>query len=62
MPDETQTGFTPPPASESPESPTSPAEADRAAGDAFAERPELYVGAAFAGGVAVAGLLRFLSR
>ena len=30
--------------------------------DAFAERPELYVGAAFAGGLAVALILRLLSR
>jgi hypothetical protein len=41
----------------------SPAAADEAAApDAFAERPELFVGAAFAGGVALAGLLRFLGR
>jgi hypothetical protein len=31
-------------------------------GDAFAERPELFVGAAFAGGLALAGLLRWLGR
>ena len=30
--------------------------------DAFAERPELYVGAAFAGGLAAALILRLLSR
>jgi len=42
---------------------TSPAAAQAAAeGDAFAERPEVYVGAAFAGGLALAGLLRFLGR
>lgn len=29
-------------------------------GDAFAERPEVFVGAAFAGGVALAGVLRWL--
>jgi hypothetical protein len=41
----------------------SPADAHAAAEpDAFAERPELYVGAAFAGGLAVAGLLRLLGR
>ena len=41
----------------------SPAAADAAADeDAFAERPELFVGAAFAGGLAVAGLLRWLGR
>jgi len=41
----------------------SPADAHAAAqGDAFAERPELYVGAAFAGGLVVAGLLRWLGR
>jgi len=41
----------------------SPAGADAAAGhDAFAEKPELYVGAAFAGGLLVAGVLRYLGR
>ena len=30
--------------------------------DSFAERPELYVGAAFAGGILLAGLLRVVSR
>ena len=30
--------------------------------DPFAERPELYVGAAFAGGIVLAGLLKVLSR
>jgi hypothetical protein len=40
----------------------SPAAADAAGHDAFADRPELYVGAAFAGGLAVAGLLRLLGR
>jgi hypothetical protein len=30
--------------------------------DTFAERPELLVGAAFAGGLALAGLLRWLDR
>ena len=65
MADETQPGFTPPPfvpAPESPTSSTSPAEADQAAHDSFAERPEVYVGAAFAGGLAIAGLLRLLGR
>jgi hypothetical protein len=40
----------------------SPAGASRAAadGDAFAERPEVFVGAAFAGGLVLAGLLRWL--
>jgi len=41
----------------------SPAGADAAAGhDAFAEKPELFVGAAFAGGLLVAGVLRYLGR
>jgi len=41
----------------------SPAGGDAAAGhDAFAEKPELYVGAAFAGGLLVAGVLRYLGR
>jgi hypothetical protein len=40
----------------------SPAAADAAGHDAFADRPEIYVGAAFAGGLALAGLLRFLGR
>lgn len=30
--------------------------------DAFAERPEVFVGAAFVGGLAIAGLLRWLGR
>ena len=30
--------------------------------DTFAERPEVFVGAAFAGGLALAGLLRWLGR
>jgi hypothetical protein len=30
--------------------------------DTFEERPELFVGAAFAGGLVVAGLLRWLGR
>ncbi len=43
--------------------PGSPAAADQAASpDSFAERPELYVGAAFAGGLVLAGLVRILSR
>lgn len=69
MADETKAHFTPRPFVPAPESgttaaeSTSPADADRAADhDAFAERPEVYVGAAFAGGVALAGLLRFLGR
>lgn len=41
----------------------SPADAHAAAEqDTFAERPEVFVGAAFAGGLAVAGLLRWLGR
>lgn len=53
-----------PPASASSAAPWgSPAAADDAAEpDAFAQRPELYVGAAFAGGVALAGVLRLLGR
>jgi hypothetical protein len=66
MADESQPGYTPPAAvaaSDTPASSVSPAQADRdAARDPFAERPELYVGAAFAGGLAVAGLLRLLGR
>ena len=66
MADETeQPGFTPRPFVPAPESPTSsasPAEAGEGARDPFAERPEVYVGAAFAGGLAIAGLLRVLGR
>ena len=42
----------------------SPADAHRAAseGDAFAQRPEAFVGAAFAGGLALAGVLRWLGN
>jgi hypothetical protein len=41
----------------------SPLGADLAAGhDAFAERPEVYVGAAFAGGFLFAQFLRWLRR
>jgi len=41
----------------------SPADAHAAAErDAFSERPEVFVGAAFAGGLVVAGLLRWLGR
>ena len=41
----------------------SPADAQAAAEhDAFAERPEVYVGAAFAGGLVLAGMLRWLGR
>ena len=40
----------------------SPADANKAAQDDSAERPEVYVGAAFAGGLAFAGLLRWLGR
>ena len=41
----------------------SPADAHAAAEqDAFAEHPEVFVGAAFAGGLVVAGLLRWLGR
>jgi hypothetical protein len=46
-----------------PSSATSPADADLAADhDPFAERPEVYVGAAFAGGLALAMLLRLIGR
>jgi len=69
MADETQAGFTPPPFVPAPESgakpgsATSPADADLAADhDPFAERPEVYVGAAFAGGLALAVLLRLIGR
>jgi hypothetical protein len=41
----------------------SPTAADEAAEpDAFAQRPEIYVGAAFAGGLVLAGALRLLGR
>jgi hypothetical protein len=41
----------------------SPADAQAAAEtDTFAERPEVYVGAAFAGGLVVAGVLRWLGN
>jgi hypothetical protein len=69
MVDDAQTGFTPRPFVPATESApaatgsTSPADADQAADhDAFAERPEVYVGAAFAGGLALAALLRLLGR
>ncbi len=69
MADETQTGFTPIPSASASLSgvptggSTSPVDGDRAADhDPFAERPEVYVGAAFAGGLVLAGLLRLLGR
>ena len=37
-------------------------EASQTDEDTFAERPELFVGAAFAGGLVLAGLLRWLGR
>lgn len=41
----------------------SPAEAQAAAaGDSFAERPELFVGAAFAGGLVLAKILKRVGR
>jgi hypothetical protein len=41
----------------------SPAEAQAASqGDAFAERPELFVGAAFAGGLVLAQILKRVRR
>ena len=41
----------------------SPADANATAEqDPFARRPEVFVGAAFAGGLAIAGLLRWLGR
>jgi hypothetical protein len=41
----------------------SPAEAQAAAGgDTFAERPELFVGAAFAGGLVLAKILKRFGR
>jgi hypothetical protein len=41
----------------------SPAEAQAAAGgDAFAERPELFVGAAFAGGLVLAQIVKRIGR
>jgi hypothetical protein len=55
-----------PPGSGVPASPPewgeSPAEADAAGKDAFAQRPEIYVGAAFVGGLVVAQLIRRLRR
>ncbi len=69
MADETKTGFGRGPAvpafgsGTATAGSTSPADADRAADhDPFAERPEVYVGAAFAGGLVLAGLLRLLGR
>ncbi len=69
MADETQAPFTRRPFATAPEagggqrSTTSPADAHRAAEhDPFAERPEVYVGAAFAGGLVLAGLLRVFGR
>lgn len=40
----------------------SPAAAVETGHDDFADRPEVYVGAAFAGGLVFAGLLRWLGR
>ena len=40
----------------------SPAEAQAATADPFAERPELYVGAAFAGGLILARILKRVGR
>ncbi len=40
----------------------SPTGGDEAGHDAFAERPELYVGAAFAGGLLLAAVIRVLGR
>lgn len=55
--------FTPQPETTSTVAGQSPGDAHAAATpDAFAQRPELYVGAAFAGGVVVAGVLRWLGR
>jgi hypothetical protein len=45
--------------------PESPAEADAAArqnGDPFAQRPELFVGAAFVGGLVLAQILKRIGR
>jgi hypothetical protein len=53
MADEQRTDWTETPATE-PESPTAVA----AASDAFEERPELFVGAAFVGGFVVAQILK----
>jgi hypothetical protein len=54
-PDDPGAGWTPPsePAGQSPLSATAAAE-----DDSFAERPEVFVGAAFAGGFAIAQLLK----
>ena len=40
----------------------SPGDVEAAEHDAFAERPEVFVGAAFAGGLVLAGFLRWLGR
>ena len=50
--------------SEAPWKSQSPADAQEAGSDsdAFAERPEVYVGAAFAGGLVIAGVLRWLGN
>jgi hypothetical protein len=51
------------PESDAPWSRQSPADAQAAAEtDTFAERPEVYVGAAFAGGLVLAGVLRWLGN
>ncbi len=51
------------PAPQEPLGGQSPADAQAAAEhDAFAERPEVFVGAAFAGGLVLAGVLRWLGR
>ena len=58
---ETQAAPTPPPPSETPRGPTSPAEADRIAADqedAFAEKPHLYALGAFAGAFVFAQILK----
>jgi len=49
---------TPPPAAP----PGSATAADEAGHDAFAERPEVYVGAAFAGGLLLATVIRVLGK
>lgn len=52
-----------PPVASAPSAGPAPADVHAAAGgDAFAERPELFVGAAFAGGIVLAQLLKRLGR
>jgi hypothetical protein len=52
----------PEPGPESPRPGQSPLDAQHESGDPFAEHPELFVGAAFAGGFVIAQILRRFGR